>query len=151
MNETFPVRTGRKWPAGRGIMLEMLQMLRSGGDDMTAQQLLTLLFVSSQGAQTLNSLADSLRLSKTTIAALYPRLVARGLVVGVPDPSSPHEVAIVLSSAGHRFVDNLIYRQGRRAGAFERVPVTERDLHRRNDEALRQPRAPVARTPRDRP
>jgi DNA-binding MarR family transcriptional regulator len=128
---------GRKRTIGRPIMVDMLQSLRSGGDDITAQQLLTLLFVSSQGSQSLNSLGDSLRLSKSTIVGLYPRLVARGLVIGIPCPSNPGEVAIILSSAGHRFVDNLIYRQGRSAGAFRRVPVTDRDLHRRNDEALR--------------
>jgi DNA-binding MarR family transcriptional regulator len=118
-------------------MVEMLQSLRSGGDDMAAQQLLTLVFLSRQGPQALRSLAESLRLSESTIAVLYPRLVARGLIIGIPNPSNPDGVAIILSSAGHRFVDNLIYRQGRGSGAFPRVPVTDSDLHRRNDEALR--------------
>lgn len=139
MTETYASEPtgGRKLSTGQGIMVDMLRSLRSGGDDMTAQELLTLLFVSSHGAQALSSLADSLRLSQSTIAVLFPRLVARGLVIGIPARSSPAEVAISLSSVGHRFVDNLIYRQGRGSGAFPRVPVTDRDLHRRNEEALR--------------
>ena len=103
-------------------MVEMLQSLRSAGDDMTAQQLLTMLFVSSQGTQSVKALAESLRLHESTIAVLYPPLVARGLVIGIPDPSNPDEVAIMLSTAGHRFVDNLIYRQGRTSGAFPAYP-----------------------------
>jgi DNA-binding MarR family transcriptional regulator len=139
MNETYASESSgsRKTPTDRGIIADMLQSLRSSGDDMTAQQLLTLLFVSSHGAQALTSLSDALHLSESTIAALYPRLVARGLIIGIPAPSTPEELAIMLSSAGHRFVDNLIYRQGRSSGAFPRVPVTNDDLHRRNDEALR--------------
>ncbi|MGO9874571.1 MAG: hypothetical protein ACLPVY_12290 [Acidimicrobiia bacterium] len=127
----------RSSPTGRPIMMEMLQALRSAGDDLTAQQLLTMLFVSSQGSQSVSALAESLRLHESTVAALYPLLVARGLVIGIPDPSNPDEVAIMLSTAGHRFVDNMIYRQGRTSGAFPHVPVTNSDLRRRNNEALR--------------
>jgi len=118
-------------------MVDMLRSLRYGGDDLTAQQLLALLFLSSRGSQSIDSLAESLRLNESTITGLCPRLVARGLVIGIPSPSNRGEVAIMLSSAGQRFVDNLIYRQGRSSGAFPRVPVTDSDLHRRNDEALR--------------
>jgi DNA-binding MarR family transcriptional regulator len=128
---------GRTQPAGRAVLVEMLEALRSVGDDMTAQQLLTILFISSQGSQSVRALAESLRLGEATIAILYPRLVARGLVIGIPNPSNPSEVAIILSTAGHRFVDNLVYRQGRGSGAFPRVPVTDSDLHRRSTEALR--------------
>ena len=111
--------------------------MRAAGDDVTAQQLLTLLFLSSEGPQSVKALAGSLRLRESTIAVVYPRLVARGLVIGIPNPSNPHEIALTLSTAGHRFVDNLIYRQGRRSGAFPQVPVTAKDLRRRNNEALR--------------
>lgn len=121
---------------GRSILADMLESLRSGGDDMTAQQLLILLFVSGQGSQSVKAVAEALQLHESTVAVLYPLLVRRGLVIGMANPSNPHEVAIVLSTAGHRFVDNLIYRQGRRSGAFPRVPVTNSDLHRRNDEAI---------------
>jgi DNA-binding MarR family transcriptional regulator len=126
----------RTRPTGRAVLVDMLQSLRSVGDEMTVQQLLTILFVSSQGAQSLKAVGESLRLRESTIAVLLPRLVARGLVIGIPNPSNPGEVAIILSTAGHRFVDNLLYRQGRCSGAFPRVPVTDSDLHRRNNEAL---------------
>jgi DNA-binding MarR family transcriptional regulator len=125
-----------KRPTGRAVLADMLLSLRSVGDDLTVPQLLTILFLASQGSQSVNALAESLRLSESTIAALYPRLVARGLVIGIPNRSNPHEVAIILSTAGHRFVDNLIYRQGRHSGAFQQVPVTNGDLHRRSHQAL---------------
>ena len=138
MIETHPSDRAfdRTRPTGRAILVDMLQSLRSVGDDMTVQQLLTILFVSSHGSQSVKALSDSLRLRESTIAVLFPRLMARGLVIGIPNPSNPHEIAIMLSTAGHRFVDNLLYRQGRSSGAFPRVPVTNTDLHRRNNEAL---------------
>ena len=71
-------KVDRSSPTGRPIMMEMLQALRSAGDDMTAQQLLTMLFVSSQGTQSVSALAESLRLHEATLAVLYPPLVARG-------------------------------------------------------------------------
>jgi|tagenome__1003787_1003787.scaffolds.fasta_scaffold20988758_2 DNA-binding MarR family transcriptional regulator len=120
-----------------GIMADMLQSLRASGDDMTAQQLLTLVFLAIEGPHSVNALAESLHLRRPTIALVYPRLVERGLVLGIPNTVDPHEIAITLSTAGHRFVDNLLYRQGRRRGAFTHVPVTASDLYRRNGEALK--------------
>jgi DNA-binding MarR family transcriptional regulator len=124
-------------PPHRTIVTEMLQSLRSTGDAMTAHQLLMMLFVSSQGPQSVKAVAESLRLHESTIASQYQPLVTRGLLIGIPDASNPDDVAIMLSTAGHRLVDNMIYRQGRASGAFVRVPVTDDDLRRRNEEALR--------------
>jgi len=132
------IRTrSRGLPTERPIMVDVLQSLRSVGDDMTAPQLLTLLWLSNQGSQSVKSLAEGLRLRESTIDALSPLLVARGLVIRIPSSSKPDEMALILSTAGHRLVDNLIYRQGSRSGAFTRLPVTTNDLHRRNNEALR--------------
>ena len=118
-------------------MVDMLESLRSGGDDMTAPQLLTLLWLASRGAQSVKSLAECLHLRESTIVALCPLLVGRGLVIRVPSTAEFDGIAVVLSTAGHRLVDNLLYRQGSRVGAFNRTPVTAGDLHRRNNEAVR--------------
>jgi DNA-binding MarR family transcriptional regulator len=119
------------------IMVDLLQALRSVGDDMTAPQLLSLLCLSSRGARSVRALAEDLHLPESTIDALSSPLVARGLVIRIPSTSGSRESIVILSTAGHRLVDNLIYRQGSRSGAFTRLPVTTSDLHRRNDEALR--------------
>jgi len=118
-------------------MADILQALRSVGDDLTAPQLLSLLWLRSKGAQSVRALGEDLHLRESTIDALSSPLVARGLVIRIPSTSGPHDVMVILSTAGHRFVDNLIYRQGSRSGAFARVPVTTSDLHWRNDWALR--------------
>ena len=134
---TLGHRSEREAPARRAILVDMLQSLRSVGDDISAPQLLTLLLLSSSGPQSVTSLAEGLHLRESTIVALCPPLVARGLALRVPSMSEPDGVAVTLSTAGRRFVNNLIYRQGSRSGAFTRVPVTNQDLHRRNNEAIR--------------
>ena len=123
--------------AQRAILVDMLRSLRSVGDDMTVPQLLTLLLLSSRGHQSVRSMAEGLHLRESTVLALCPPLVARGLVLRVPSMSEHDGVAVALSTAGRRFVNNMIYRQGSQTGAFTRAPVTNQDLHRRNNEAIR--------------
>jgi DNA-binding MarR family transcriptional regulator len=127
----------RERPARRAILVDMMRSLRSVGDDMSVPQLLTLLLLSSKGPQSVRAVADSLHLRESTVLALCPPLVSRGLALRIPGMSELDGVAMTLSTAGRRFVNNLIYRQGSRSGAFTWVPVTNRDLHRRNNEAIR--------------
>jgi len=137
LNPPASHRPDRRRPSTRrAILADMLESLRAVGDDMPVPQLLTLLLLSSRGPQSVRSIAEGLHLREVTIAAMCPLLVARGLVIRSPDMADTAEVALILSTAGQRFVNNLLYRQGTRAGAFNRVPVTNRDLHRRNNEAL---------------
>jgi DNA-binding MarR family transcriptional regulator len=78
------------------------------GDDITIVGLRILISVSREGSQTVASLANDLDLQESAIAANFPRLVARGLVIGIPSNESTNKLAIILSTAGKRFVDNLI-------------------------------------------
>jgi DNA-binding MarR family transcriptional regulator len=120
----------------RRIVAEMLQSLRTGGYDISDAQLLTLLLLFSRGAQSERSIADTLGLRGITIAAMWPPLVARGLVIRTPGVTSLADARVMLSTAGRRFVNNVIYRQGSDAGVFERMPVSDEDLRRRAIEAL---------------
>jgi DNA-binding MarR family transcriptional regulator len=130
-------RPHRRQPSTRSsILADMLQSLRAVGDDMSPPQLLALLLLSARGSQSMRSIAEGLHLGDATVAAMCPLLVERGLVIRILDNGDPPGKAVILSTAGHRFVNDVIYRQGKRAGAFNRVPVTNRDLQRRGVEAL---------------
>jgi DNA-binding MarR family transcriptional regulator len=110
------------------IMVETLGSLTSVGEEMTVPQLRTLLSLSTRGAQDVKHLAEDLNIHEAAIGRLCTRLVARGLVVRIPTLSN-HGDLVALSTAGHRLVDDVIYRQ---TLAFERVierlPATDRDL-----------------------
>jgi DNA-binding MarR family transcriptional regulator len=71
-------------------------------------QALRLLSTSAQPAQ---SLAHLLAVDESAIARLCALLVTRGLVIRVSTPSRDGEVAVALSTAGRRLVDDLIYRE----------------------------------------
>jgi DNA-binding MarR family transcriptional regulator len=109
-------------------MVETLGSLASVGEEMTVPQLRILLSLPTQGAQDTKALAEDLNIHEAAMGRLCTRLVARGLVVRIPTPSN-HGDLVALSTAGHRLVDDVIYRQ---TLAFERVierlPATDRDL-----------------------
>ncbi len=100
-------RDGRL-PTSPEVIAEVLESLRSTGDDITMAGLRILVSVRNEGSQTVASLAEDLHLRASTIAASCPYLVTRGLVIGMPSNANGKALAIVLSTAGRRLVDNLI-------------------------------------------
>jgi DNA-binding MarR family transcriptional regulator len=93
----------------RVVLVETLRSLSSVGDALTLPQLRTLLALPTWGAVTVTSLAENLRLRESRIARVCTLLVTRGLVIRVSGASSDGEVVIALSTAGRRFVDDLLY------------------------------------------
>ena len=91
------------------IVAETLRSLSSVGDALTLPQLRTLLALPTWGAVTVASLAENLRLRQSRLARVCTLLVTRGLVIRVSGASSDGEVVIALSTAGRRFVDDLLY------------------------------------------
>jgi DNA-binding MarR family transcriptional regulator len=113
----------------RVLLAETLRSLPSVGDalTLTLPQLRTLLALPTSGAETIRSLGENLKLRESRIARVCTLLVARGLVVRVPGTSTDGEVLIGLSSAGRRFVDDLIYDPALE-GVVERGPTGNRVL-----------------------
>lgn len=105
------------------IVVETLRSSSSVGDALTLPQLRTLLALPTWGTVTVASLAENLMLRRSRIARVCTLLVARGLVIRVPGASG--EVVIALSTAGRRFVDDLLYDSALAdAGGVERGPRT---------------------------
>lgn len=102
----------------REIVVETLRSLPAVGDEMTLLQLRTLMLLSAPSAHSVQTLAESLRNTEASIARVCTVLVARGLVIRVPSASGHKEVLVMLSTAGRRFVDDLICHQ---TLEFERV------------------------------
>jgi len=76
-------------------------------DRLSAVPSRALLSLSNTGPQSADDLADGLQVERSVIAALCPRLVTRGLVIRVPSGSPHRPSAIVLSTAGRRYVAYL--------------------------------------------
>jgi DNA-binding MarR family transcriptional regulator len=93
----------------RVILVETLRSLSTAGDALTLPQLRTLLALSARGAETVTSLAETLKLRPSRIARVCTLLVTRGLVIRTRGISTDGEVVVALSTAGRRFVDDLIY------------------------------------------
>ncbi len=103
-----PIRESERRPT-RVILVETLRSLSAAGDALTLPQLRTLLALSARGAETLTSLAETLKLRQSRIERVCTLLVTRGLVIRVRGTSADSEVVVALSTAGRRFVDELIY------------------------------------------
>jgi DNA-binding MarR family transcriptional regulator len=107
------------------IVVETLRSLSSDGDALTLPQLRTLLALPTWGAVAVTSLAENLRLCPSRIARVCTLLVTRGLVIRVSGASNDGEAVIALSTAGRRFVDDLLYDPALAVeGAVERGPGT---------------------------
>jgi DNA-binding MarR family transcriptional regulator len=91
------------------IVVETLRSLSSGGDALTLPQLRTLLALPTWGAVAVTSLAENLRLPPSRITRVCTLLVTRGLVIRISGAANDGEVVIALSTAGRRFVDDLLY------------------------------------------
>jgi DNA-binding MarR family transcriptional regulator len=90
--------------------LEMLQAARAAGDPLSLMQLRALLLLFDLGTQSAQGIADRLQVERSAVDALSPALVIRGFVIQIPHGSSDNSSAIVLSTAGRRFVTHLRYR-----------------------------------------
>jgi DNA-binding MarR family transcriptional regulator len=107
------------------IVVETVRSLSSVSDALTLPQLRALLALPTGGAATVASLAENLKLRPSRIARVCTLLVMRGLVIRVSGASSDGEVVIALSTAGRRFVDDLLYDPALAvAGGVEREPRT---------------------------
>jgi DNA-binding MarR family transcriptional regulator len=92
----------------RVILVETLRSLSAAGDALTLPQLRTLLALSARGAETVTSLAETLKLRQSRIARVCTLLVTRGLVIRARG-TTDGEMIVALSTAGRRFVGDLIY------------------------------------------
>lgn len=114
---TMPHTSARGAVPGRILDLEMLQSSRFAGDPLSLIKLRALLCLSYIGPQSVEKLADQLHVEKTAIDRLCQPLVTRGFVIRIPRTSPDDSSSIVLSTAGRRFVNHLLYRN---TDAFER-------------------------------
>ena len=105
----------------RFLDLEMLQSSRSAGDPLSLIKLRALLSLSNIGTQSEEELAGQLCVEKAVIDRICQPLVTRGFVIRIPRTSPDESSSIVLSTAGRRFVNHLLYRN---TDAFERRRTT---------------------------
>jgi DNA-binding MarR family transcriptional regulator len=107
----------------RVILVETLRSLSAAGDALTLPQLRTLLALSARGAETVTALAETLKMRQSRIARVCTLLVTRGLVIRARG-TNDGETVVALSTAGRRFVGDLIYDPAFAEGLEERGTET---------------------------
>jgi DNA-binding MarR family transcriptional regulator len=132
--ESFP--TGPE-PAQRLLDLDMVRDARSAGNPLTLCQLRALLSLSDLGMQSAQGLADQMQVERSVIDGLCPPLVRRGFLIRIPHGSSDGSSAIVLSTAGRRFVGHMKYRNSDTFRGAERTDPHDRHSEWSDDEDLR--------------
>ena len=106
--------------ASRALVGITVRALASVSNEVTLPQLRTLVVVSTQGPQTVSSLADRLDVHASTMTRMCSRLVARGLVARKPSALDRREVVIELTAQGQGLVDEVTDKRRREIDAVVR-------------------------------
>ena len=114
--------------ASRALVGITVRALNSASDEVTLSQLRTLVVVSLQGPQTVDTLAESLDVHASTMTRMCSRLVSRGLVVRKPSALDRREVVIELTAPGQGLVDEVMDKRRREIDSIvRRMSTDDRD------------------------